>query len=77
MSLKDLELNAVFEQTDEWWIAYIEELPGTYAAGETIEEAERNLEEAIALTLAANRRLNHETFGRARVAARGKYPYGC
>jgi hypothetical protein len=30
---------AVFQKTDKWWIAFVEELPGANAQGETIDEA--------------------------------------
>lgn len=48
---------AVFEQGDEWWIAYVEELPGANTQGATLEEARENLKEAVALVLEANREL--------------------
>ncbi len=48
---------AVFEQDDDWWIAYVEELPGANTQGRTLEEARANLKEAVALVLAANREL--------------------
>ncbi len=34
---------AVFQKTDKWWIAPVEELPGANAQGETIDEARRLL----------------------------------
>lgn len=59
MSLRDLELNAVFQQTDEWWIAYIEELPGVNTQGKTLEEARSNLDEALHEMLEINRSEAH------------------
>ena len=29
---------AVFQKTDKWWIAFVEESPGANAQGETIDE---------------------------------------
>ena len=49
---------AVFEQTDDWWIGYIEELPGANSQGETLEEVRENLKEAIVLVLEGNRELS-------------------
>ncbi|CAA9590637.1 MAG: hypothetical protein AVDCRST_MAG18-5098 [uncultured Thermomicrobiales bacterium] len=49
------ELTAVFEHTDKWWVAYIEELPGVNTQGEMLEEARENLQEAMRLVLEANR----------------------
>jgi predicted RNase H-like HicB family nuclease len=45
---------AIFEQTDNWWIAYVQELPGANTQGKTLEEARANLKEAIVLLLEAN-----------------------
>lgn len=49
------ELTAVFEHTGDWWVAYIEELPGVNTQGATLEEARENLQEATRLVLEANR----------------------
>ena len=46
---------AVFEQHGEWWIGYVEELPGANSQGATLEEARENLKEAAELILEANR----------------------
>ncbi|MDQ2807804.1 MAG: type II toxin-antitoxin system HicB family antitoxin [Chloroflexota bacterium] len=48
---------AVFEQTENWWIAYVEELPGANTQGATLEEARENLREAVQLIVEANREL--------------------
>lgn len=42
---------AVYERDGDWWIAYVEELPGANSQGRTLEEARRNLLEAITLML--------------------------
>lgn len=46
---------AVFEQHGEWWIGYVEELPGANTQGATLEEAREHLKEAAELILEANR----------------------
>ena len=46
--------NAVFEKSDNWYIGYVEELPGANTQGKTLLEAMENLEEAIELILKAN-----------------------
>ena len=48
---------AVFEQEGDWWIGYVEELPGANTQGRTLEEARGNLREAVQLVLEANREL--------------------
>jgi len=45
------EYTAVFEKTENWWIAWVEELPGANTQGETLEEARNNLLEAIEMIL--------------------------
>jgi predicted RNase H-like HicB family nuclease len=40
------KFTAVFEHVGEWWIGYIEELPGANTQGRTLEEARENLKEA-------------------------------
>ncbi|MBX3059687.1 MAG: type II toxin-antitoxin system HicB family antitoxin [Anaerolineae bacterium] len=48
---------AVYEQVDDWWIAYVEELPGANTQGETLDEARENLKEAVQLIIEANREI--------------------
>ena len=48
---------AVFQQDGDWWIGYVEELPGANTQGATLDEARENLKEAVALILEANREL--------------------
>jgi len=48
---------AVFEQVGEWWIGYVEELPGANTQGRTLEETRDNLKEAVQLLIEANREL--------------------
>ena len=45
---------AVFEQDGDWWIGYVEEVPGANTQGETLEEARTNLHEALQLVIEAN-----------------------
>ncbi|MBV9278665.1 MAG: type II toxin-antitoxin system HicB family antitoxin [Chloroflexi bacterium] len=56
---------AVFEQDGDWWVGYVEELPGANTQGRTLEEARENLREAVQLVLEVNREL-------ARRAAEGR-----
>ena len=51
------KFTAVFEQDGEWWIGYLEELPGANTQGRTLEEARENLKDAVRLLIAANREL--------------------
>jgi len=56
---------AVFERDGDWWVGYVEELPGANTQGATLDEARENLKDAVALLLEANRELvEKETSGR-------------
>ena len=48
---------AVFEKIGDWYIGYIEELPGANTQGRTLDEARENLREAVELVLKSNREL--------------------
>ena len=53
---------AVYERDGDWWIGYVEELPGANAQGENHEEARESLREAVSLVLEANRELTRREF---------------
>jgi predicted RNase H-like HicB family nuclease len=52
---------AVFEQEGEWWIGYVEDLPGANTQGRTLEEARENLKEAVQLIIEANRQFKWQS----------------
>jgi predicted RNase H-like HicB family nuclease len=54
-------LTAVFQKVPEGYIGFVEELPGANTQGATLEEARRNLREAIGLVLQANKDLAEES----------------
>ena len=51
------KFTAVLEQEGDWWIGYVEELPGANTQGRTLEETRDNLKDAVQLVLEANREL--------------------
>jgi predicted RNase H-like HicB family nuclease len=57
----NLTLSAVYEEVPEseggGYVAYTEELPGAISEGDTLEEARKNLRDAIEVLVAANREL--------------------
>jgi predicted RNase H-like HicB family nuclease len=55
--MPNLLLTAVFLKVPEGYVAFVEELPGANTQGATLDEARTNLQEAVALTLDANREL--------------------
>jgi len=58
-------LTAVFEESPQGYIAYVEELPGANTQGKTLKEAKENLIEAIQLVIQANRQLAEEAIAAA------------
>lgn len=54
---------AVYQRDGDWWLGYIEELPGANAQERTLEEARESLKEAVELILEANRELTRTEFG--------------
>lgn len=62
--------SAVFEKLDNWYIGYVEELPGANTQGKTLLEAKENLEEAIELILKANKQLLKKQLARRKVIRR-------
>jgi predicted RNase H-like HicB family nuclease len=52
-----MEFTAVFRKVPEGYIGFVEELPGANTQAATLDEARRNLKEAVALVLEANRSL--------------------
>ena len=56
------KFTAVFERDGDWWIGYVEELPGANTQGRTLEETRENLKEAVALVIEANRKLTRLEF---------------
>ena len=56
------KFTAVFEKNGDWWIGYVEELPGANTQGKTLEEARENLKEALALVIAANIEITKQQF---------------
>ena len=59
------EYTAVIEKRGRWYVAYVEEIPGVNTQGRTLKEARRNLREALALILEANRGLAGRRTSRA------------
>ncbi len=53
-------LTAVYEQRGDWYIGYVEELPGANVQERTLEEARESLKEAVSLIIEANRAVRKE-----------------
>ena len=51
------EFTSVIERRGNWYIGYVEELPGVNTQGKTLKEVKENLKEALCLIIEANRDL--------------------
>ena len=51
------EFTGVIEKRGDWYIGYVEELPGVNTQGRTLKEVRENLKEATQLIMEANREL--------------------
>lgn len=62
------EFTAIFRESPEGgYVAFVQELPGANTQGETLDEARKNLREAVGMVLAANRALAEEELGAGKV----------
>lgn len=61
MKIENSSFTAVFvEEPAGGYSAYVEEIPGANSQGETLEEAKKNLKEAISLVLETNKILSQK-----------------
>ena len=51
------EFTSIIEKRGNWYIGYVEELPGVNTQGKTLKEVRENLKEALCLIIQANRDL--------------------
>jgi predicted RNase H-like HicB family nuclease len=51
----DNQFTAVYKKTKNWFVAWVEEIPGVNTQGKTLKEARENLREAIFLILESNK----------------------
>ncbi len=56
--MTSFKYTAVFQQDGEWWVGWVEELPGANTQGKTLDEARENLKEAVQMTIEANREIS-------------------
>jgi predicted RNase H-like HicB family nuclease len=56
----------VFQEVEDGFIAFVDEIPGANTQGATLDEARENLQEAVELVLAGNRELARESIGSAK-----------
>jgi len=52
------QFTAVYKKTKNWFVAWVEEIPGVNTQGKTLKETRENLREALSLILESNRELS-------------------
>jgi predicted RNase H-like HicB family nuclease len=57
----EIKMHIIYEKADGLIQASVAELPGAISLGSTVEEARRNLDEAIEMVLEGNRLLTEES----------------
>ena len=63
-----MEYTAIIEKTEDgWYLAHCAEIPNAHTQGQTIEEAQENLKDAIELILDCERELAMRKAGRKNV----------
>ena len=61
------KLTAVYKRSGQWYLGWIEEIPGVNTQGKTLREAKENLREALFLLLDTNRMLSQKSLMGQRV----------
>jgi len=64
----EIKMHIIYEKVDNLIQASVAELPGAISLGDTVEEARRNLDEAIEMVLEGNRLLAEEV-DRAKISS--------
>ncbi|MEI8327809.1 MAG: type II toxin-antitoxin system HicB family antitoxin [Candidatus Taylorbacteria bacterium] len=49
------QFTAIYKKTKNWFIAWVEEIPGVNTQGKTLKETRENLQEALLMVLETNR----------------------
>lgn len=50
-----MQFNAVYQKHKNWYLGWVEEIPGVNTQGKTLKEAKANLQEALELVLETNK----------------------
>jgi predicted RNase H-like HicB family nuclease len=58
---------AIYKKSGEWYLGWVEEIPGVNTQGKTLKETKKNLKEALLLILETNRLLNKKEVSRGKI----------
>ena len=61
------QFTAIYKKSGEWYLGWVEEIPGVNTQGKTLKEAKENLKEALLLILETNRLLNKKEISKGKV----------
>jgi predicted RNase H-like HicB family nuclease len=61
------QFTAVYKKDSNWYLGWVEEIPGVNSQGKTLKEVRENLKEALELVLETNKILSQKEFGKQRV----------
>jgi len=50
-----LQFTAIYKKFGNWYVGWVEEIPGANTQGKTLKEVKENLKEALALILETNK----------------------
>jgi len=58
MKMLNQQFTASFKKTKNWFVGWVEEIPGANSQGKTLKEARENLHEALLFILQTNKQLS-------------------
>ena len=61
------QFTAVYKRDGDWYLGWIEEVPGVNTQGGTLKEVKENLKEALLLVLETGRNLSKKELGKKKV----------
>jgi predicted RNase H-like HicB family nuclease len=64
------QFTAIYKKTKNWFVAWVEEIPGVNTQGKTLKEARENLHEALTLTIETNRILSRSRLSKKQSSRR-------
>ena len=62
-----MQCTAVYQKQGDWYLGWVEEIPGVNTQGRTLRETKANLKEALLLILETNRLLSRKSEGRSAI----------
>lgn len=62
-----MQCTAVYQKHGDWYLGWVEEVPGVNTQGKTLKEAKENLKEALEMILEVNRMMVEKDRPRGKV----------